>query len=533
MKKRFFLFCMLAVSITTAFADKTIYVGPTASGTGTGDDADNACTFATALANLDETGVTTFSLAPNSTILSTSGGGTMTGRILIPDGKKIIIEGNNATIDGTGSSSVRIMRIGASANVQIKNVTFINGSHPTSLGGAIFFVGDSLNISGCVFDNNSADNGGALGSRGKYIKISNSWFKNNKLLNSYQGAAISHTGLTTGGSLVVDNSTFSNNTGKTGSACYGTAIITAFDGSTRNYLNTVSITNCTFYKNMAGINTTAGYAAVQLDFLGTTAPTGTVTTASFVNNTFYGNSDAAINIKGKQQAVRLVNNVLVGDAYDNISGLGKQDHGFITEYSIAEGRPAVVAKNNYIVAKTPKSGKVDDTSLQAGNPDNNTLVTIGSQADIDALYLSTALQTIGSPVPYLAVASSSSPLVEGGISTVAGVVIPSTDIKGVTRASDTTGTKFDIGVYEFDGLTTGGAAINEAMFSVKQLSNGIYIDNQSDKTLRISVILPNGQQVYSEMTATSTIINRELFQKGLLIVVVSDGVSTIAHKVIN
>lgn len=535
MKKKFLLICMIAASVFNTYADKTIYVAPSAAGTGSGLNAENPTSFPQALGALDATGFTTLILPANANFLL-SGGTNGYGRIPIPDNSKIIIEGNNAVLEGNGGET-RILRASTGCRLDLRNLTFKLGNAAASLGGAIYFGGDSLKITGCTFDSNTADNGAALGIRGKYVKISNSWFKDNYLRSSYQGGAISHTGTTTGGKLIVENTTFSNNIGKAANAAYGTAIITAFDGNARNYLSEISITNCTFYKNNSGLNTHVGDAAIQLDYLGSSAPAGTATTATFVNNTFYGNNNCAINVKGKQQAVSLINNVIIGDSYANSSVSGVQDHGFITEYSVAEGRPAVVAKNNYIVAKNPLSVKIDDAALQSGNLDNNTIVAISSQSDIDALTLSPTLQTPATGVPYLSITSSLSPLVEGGINTVAGISIPTTDVRGITRSNSGSGTgvKSDIGAYEFDNLpiiiTSSQTATND-VFTFNQSNREITITSVDNRDLSVTVFLTNGQSVYTKK-ATNVTIEKNSLPKGLLIFRVNDGTKSVTEKVIN
>lgn len=530
MKKQILLICMIAATAFTAFANKTIYVAPAAAGSGSGADADNPCTIPTALGNLDAEGYTTF-VFPNAALFHLTGGTTGYGRIPVVDNSKIIIEGNNSIIEGNGEKT-RLLRAGAGCRIDLRNLTFRLGDSDNSLGGAIFFAGDSLKISGCTFDNNTSDNGAAIGSRGKYVKIINSYFSNNKLRNSYQGGAISHTGTTAGGTLIVENTTFSNNVGKAASAVYGSAIITAFDGTVRNYLNTISISNCTFYKNKAGINNSnSGYAAVDLSYLATTAPAGVATTATFANNTFYGNSNNAIRMWGKQQALSLINNVIVGDSYDVTSVTGVQDHGIITEFSVAEGRPAIVAKNNYFVCKVPVSSKVTEATFLSGNSDNNTIVVTSSQNDIDLLGLSAALQTNNSGAPYLALTSSSSPLVEGGVNSVNGITLPTTDCRGVVRAIGTTGSRFDIGAYEFENLTTATPGFENESVTFNQSTSEIFVSG-NNKTISVSAYLPNGQSVYAQTTNSLLKINKTQLPKGLLIFIVNDGVKSVAKKVI-
>jgi hypothetical protein len=531
MKKLLLLGCLLMAGMTTVYADKTIYVAPASAGTGSGQDANNPTTFPQALGALHATGYTIIVLPENATFLL-SGGTTGFGRIPIADNSKIIIEGNNSILQGNGEET-RILRASTGCRIKLINLTFKLGNGGASLGGAIFFGGDSLTISGCTFESNTADNGAAIGARGKYVKISNSWFKNNYLRSSFQGGAISHTGTATGGELIVENTTFSNNLGKAVSnPAYGTAIITAFDGNVRNYLTEISISNCTFFKNNASLNTTAGYAAVQLDYLGSTAPAGIATTAVFVNNTFYGNSNAALKIQGKQQAVSLINNVIVGDSWDNVSGLSIQDHGIIFEYSVAEGRPAMVAKNNYIVAKYPKSTKTDDIAFASDNADNNTLVPTASQADIDVLALSPTLQTANSPVPYLSITDEFSPLVNRGTSSESGITIPETDVKGVVRGSANTGSAYDIGAFEFVSTSTNTTKLDKNDFVFELKNNHISIVNNNQNTLTVNIYLSNGQLVYSSIAKKSLNISTSQLPKGVLILNINNGTTSAIKKIL-
>ncbi|MBR2558556.1 MAG: hypothetical protein IKE95_09380 [Methanobrevibacter sp.] len=67
------------------------------------------------------------------------------------------INGNGHTIDG--SRKARIFNI-IESNITISNLIFINGFSQAN-GGAIF-SNANVNLIGCVFENNSAVNGGAV-----------------------------------------------------------------------------------------------------------------------------------------------------------------------------------------------------------------------------------------------------------------------------------------------------------------------------------------------------------------------------------
>jgi len=440
MKKIITIVGMLLLSYFMAHADKTIYVNTTVQGNGDGTSAANACKLGTAITTkYDATAgaVTTIVFPANTTFTLVDTDGTANAsRFDFPaTSNKFIFQGNNSTLDGTNAGK-RIFRISnATANIEINNLKFVNSKLAGAVGGAIYFAGSNLVISGCTFDGNSSDNGGALASRGNYVKISNSVFKNNKLLNGSYGVAITHTGTTSGGTLIVENTTFANNTGGAGLAANGSAISTAWDNTSRGYLNTVSINNCTFYKNLTKLTTTYGYAVVNLDELSSGTNS---TTATFVNNTFYGNSNCGIYIKGIKQSVKLVNNVIVGDSWATVSGTGYNDHGIIASSTIAAGRPAITGYNNYIVSKGPLSSAI--TELSSGT-NGNTFVTTSAQSVIDAVYLNPLLSA--TTIPYLTITNSASPLVHTGTSSVSGVTIPTADVTGFQRTEG-----YTIGAYQ-------------------------------------------------------------------------------------
>lgn len=452
MKKSVWTLCLVLFSIMASYADKTIYVSPT--GIGSGTSPATACKLnqifgsLTPSVSLDATGTTTiiFDASTAYSITTSGSSNAATGCILIPDNaKKIIFDGNNATLNA-GSTAVRMLRIGVSTNVELRNLTFNNGTHPASPGGAILFLGDSLTMSGCTFYNCSANYGGALASRGKHVKISNSYFNSNKFTANAnaRGGAMTVTGTATGGTLIIENTSFSNNNGNglaANSSCYGTAICTAKESSgVAGFINNITINNCTFYKNLAYINTNNAYTAIYMDELTGTSPS---TIATFTNNTFYGNSNGALYIVGAKQTVKLFNNVIVGDSYAVASGGSVMDYGVLANTSLTATpipRPAIIGNNNYIIAKLPVNPTITEASFQSG-ANGNTFVTTSAQSVIDALYLNPSLSSTS--VPYLTITDGASPLVNAGTNNVSGVTIPTTDITGFQRTAN-----YTIGAYQ-------------------------------------------------------------------------------------
>lgn len=534
MKKTFLIICGIYFLVFAANADKTIYVAPTAIGLKDGSSAADACTFTNVLGSttpanpitvpLDATGITTLIL-PSGGSFTEKNGTTTSGRIIFPNNCKVIVEGNNSTLLGF-TTDTRILRINTGANVTLKNIIFKDGAHLAAPGAAIFFAGDSLRISNCIFDNNSSEDGGAFTSRGKYVKISNSYFKNNKISGT-NGAALVHTGTTSGGTLFIENTTFYNNTGAASKACYGTAICTAYDNypnasGTRGYLNTITINNCTFYKNLAASNTNSACTAIYMDELsGTTNSTNAI----FTNNTFYGNSNGALFIVGAKQTVKLVNNVIIGDSYTVTSGGTVTDFGVLANTSTTT-RPAIIGNNNYIVAKTPRSSLINEASFQSGT-NGNTFVSTTSQSVIDAVYLNSTLSA--TTVPYLTITDATSPLVNTGTNNVSGVTIPSTDMRGVARGGSNSGSGYDIGAFELStptissdqnisniGITntelagaiisvTGGELTLDQSLGV----NSIKVQPEAKLTLNDGVSLSSGKiYITSNSSGTGTFVDK-------------------------
>lgn len=134
--------------------------------------------------------------------------------------KSITIDGNNHFIDGNGEARIFYL---ASDNIVLKNIKFINGFN--SQGGAIYAKGTNVNITDCIFENNSASNkGGAIyfenGLKNSLIDsefINNSAyvggaisFSNTTQGNSIQGRFINNNALRTAGAIYIDEDSSNN-----------------------------------------------------------------------------------------------------------------------------------------------------------------------------------------------------------------------------------------------------------------------------------------------------------------------------------
>ena len=99
---------------------------------------------------------------------------TQPNRITVDKNNLTIIGTNNCIIDAQGKSG--IFNVEAD-NVTIKNIKFINGK--TENGGAVLWQGANGVVDNCIFENNTADIGGAIYTRNN-LNIKNSNFSNNK-----------------------------------------------------------------------------------------------------------------------------------------------------------------------------------------------------------------------------------------------------------------------------------------------------------------------------------------------------------------
>ena len=157
-------------------------------------------------------------------------------------GKTLTINAVNCTI--SGSNLARIFTI--AGNVVLNNITMINGTTQNSAfrGGAITHTGGSLEINDCIFENCKAVSdttyypGGALYSNGNGLTIRRSKFNNN--IASGGGAIIYNPTDTTGSSLVIIDSNFTNN------------VATSSDGGAiYTMIGSLDIDGCNFVNNTA------------------------------------------------------------------------------------------------------------------------------------------------------------------------------------------------------------------------------------------------------------------------------------------
>ena len=199
-----------AVCSLSVHADKVYYVEPDGNNP-EGMTVDAVYTkIGTAINNVTADEPVTIYLKPGH-VFSENNMNTNTNRI------DLTIIGENTTINANAAQ--RILRTEA-ARLVLKGITFTGVKNYSSMGGVLYFAGNSgaaseLVIDSCVFDSNTltegAEGGAAIatGTNAMNVIITNSVFKNNqagKYSSTMSGAVIRFQGKD--GNFVVENSTF-------------------------------------------------------------------------------------------------------------------------------------------------------------------------------------------------------------------------------------------------------------------------------------------------------------------------------------
>lgn len=138
--------------------------------------------------------------------------------------KDITINGHGFTINGKNSARMFTITGYGYEKVTLNNIIFKNGkgleneADSTGADGGVVFIYTqdvTVNITSCIFENNTANNGGAIygGYSTDHLTIKDSTFENN---NATNGGAIFNVWM----SLTVDNNIFKNNNAETGGAIY-------------------------------------------------------------------------------------------------------------------------------------------------------------------------------------------------------------------------------------------------------------------------------------------------------------------------
>jgi len=309
-----------------------------------------------------------------------------TGQMSITDDLTITGPGADViTIDADGTS--RIFEIddstGTEISVSISGLTFINGSVSSDDGGAIL-NNEDLIINSCDFEDNSADNGGAIYNTVTITSITNSSFFGNN--SSEDGGAVYNEGTVT----EIKNSTLGgNSTSEEGGAIYidtdatisvisnttFSGNITIWDGGAISNAGTLSeISNCTFDGNIADTggaidNGSTITEITNCTFTGNTAPSSggalcnegsisKITNSTFIDNT--GSFGGAIATSDPVMMLRTSNRFSV----DNVITVGAT---ILTDGSIAE-----ISNSTFTSNKAEAGGAIASSNATLSEITNST-----------------------------------------------------------------------------------------------------------------------------------------------------------------
>jgi len=523
--KKVILLCMTALLVSFNLNAADIYVSPTkGSDSNNGSLAAQLKTIETAVFSVKDNIQTTIHIENNSII-------TVGAILNFGTNKKVAIVGKNVTIkaaalpgqkDPSGlpllGQGNRIIQALDNCDLKVTGITFQNGRQVGYVpGGAIYFTGNTLVVDSCKFiDNQAGSCGGAIGARALSVSVKNSYFQGNNILGGgARGAAIMQAGPATGttkGTLSVQNCTFYNNTTQTDG--YG-FVINIYDSSLGTeggkYSNTskLEVTNCTFLQNssvthyMAAIDVSDGECDAYL-----------------VNNTFYNNSECAFRLS--MNKAYLANNVIVG---------GKQ--GIMSNNKVVDGnRPEIIGINNIVVGTEGGINTgIDDACFNSAKSANNNVVSTTAAYPIGAVSLASSLST-DNFVPYLAITSANSTLVDAGIENSlalfgANYVLP-VDIKGKLTSN-----KKDIGAYEYNGIT--GFSSPEYIaenYRISQSGNTFTVKNIADKSFSMNIVNMMGKVVYSTQASSSVEFSKNKFGQGVFILLLNDGTKISSKKIL-
>jgi beta-lactamase superfamily II metal-dependent hydrolase len=440
--------------------------------------------------------------------------------------------------------------IASKGGLNCTDVTFNNNI--AMQGGALFVELESgyYNFKDCKFLNNTTNEGSLGGTNykiGGAIYVNNASGKFNNMNfdqclfdsnESYDnsngvGGALSMRVNVAGGQLntTIRNSAFINNkTYGLGSAIYTTATGTA----TATSKFTLDIRNTSFIDNQnhqSGAKTGTTISIFTNTGYNTTEQKGVFNLA---NNTFYNNTNGntgnrSLYIPDPKLDINIINNVFLDSPDGAAYSLFVQcPAGDIPVYSTLEGRGNIGDRMGGSLYTTNYSGYnwAQSGQRNVANVDNN---------DVQ---LNTIPQYNSFGIPYLAVSSTSSVLIDAGFSTynVNSVnIVPQSDIDG----KPIIGIK-DVGVYEKDqsimSINTTNIwndAVGSCVLIYRNINNLISVEFKElwGEYAEVSVFNAVGQKVFNgHLTESKAVLNSK-FQPGAYIVFVNYGSCRTSKKV--
>ena len=522
MNKKFLLSTMAACLLGTvpSFAAVEYWVSPSGDDANPGTEAEPFATPEMAMLSTNENEETIIHLEKDAEF--------MTGKLDFGSNKIVSIIGDNTSLLGDalpgseGGQANRILMGREGTKMYVEGITFENGRQVEYYGGgAIFFDGSDLEIKNCRFINNESGSGGnAILARARgVVKVSDSYFEGNYSIGGdARGGAIVQAGyidLEEGflGELIVENCTFYKNH----SMGQGTAKSLYDKSQNGDYSATqkCTIQNCTFVENTSNY----GYmAAIDID--------GSDNCETYiVNNTFY-NEDGALRLNLHFAPLYFVNNF----AYVNKATVLADDATDVNE--------PIQAYNNILYGgERGVNESIYDPCLTTEAAACNNTIGTTSQISMAALGVNTSLKTDDpdSKVPYLAILSQNSPLVDAGLDSYAEIddavenFIPATDVRGKANNG-----KKDIGAFEYNGKDAGVETITTgANSNITFIANGseIVVTNSKGEDMEVAAYSVDGKLLYNARGENVT-ISKDNLAKGIVIVKATDNNGSATKKMV-
>ena len=467
MNKKILLSTLAAGLLGTmqSFAAVEYWVSPSGDDSNPGTESEPFATPEMAMLSTNENEETIIHLEKNAEFLVGKLDFT-TNKIvsLIGDNTTFIAESDPLPTVGTDRTALRILMGREGTKMYVEGINFHNGRQTGYFGGgAIFFDGESLEINNCKFTHNESGSGGnAICGRAGSVIVRNSYFEDNYAIGGAAvGGAIVNAGKLdlekgTYGTLIVENCTFVDNQLQQGGQGTAIAIYDQAENARFSYTNYLKVTNCTFVNNTS----TDGYqAAIDI--------TGNENCETYIaNNTFY-NGDGALRLFFQVAPIYFVNNF----AYVNKATV-------LSEYSTDTNLAQIQAYNNILYGgeRGVNENILDPCLTTEAAACKNTIGTT-SQISMASLGVATSLTTddSDSKVPYLAILSQNSPLVDAGLDSYTEIddavedFIPATDVRGKANNG-----KKDIGAFEYNGLDDAGVETiaTDGNSNIAFISNG-------------------------------------------------------------
>ena len=333
----------------------------------------------------------------------------------------------------------------------MNNCSFMNNESVNNAGA--FYVKAIGNLNNCVFEGNKTGSNGSAVTTIHKLRINQSVFRNNTATGTgaYGGAIFN----TSGGTLLVENSTFDSNSASTaGAGAFGCST-----GTTTSYF-----INSTFYGN------TGVTASVFYNRAGTVNLINCTVSGNIANTS---NAPAYLNYNASNVSANFVNNIF---AY-NYNTTNPYDVNFEAT-SVANGT------NNLIAVINQYLGLLNTTEFSYGSVSGNDPELFAAY-ELIGIRKIPLLQSNGGPTKTIALSNTQSLAYAAGVNTYAGYSLPFFDQRETERANPPC-----IGAFELSSET------------------GIISHYDSPKDY---IIYPNPAKDYFNIRVGTTFIKAELF----------------------